>query len=247
MEINKIYNEECLEGMNKIDDHSIDLIVCDLPYGTTSCSWDEIIPFDKLWQQYKRVIKENGVIALFGAEPFSTMIRMSNLKDYKYDWYWHKNNVTGFTFAKYQPMRAIETVSIFNNGKPVYYPQDLQIMTKNNIRSRKDNGRDAIYKQDSLEGDYFQKYTNYPNNVLKFERDTNTFHPTQKPVRLLEYLIKTYSLPGDLILDNCMGSGTTAIACLNTDRNFIGFEMNEEYYQKSLQRIEENTTQIELF
>lgn len=246
IQIDKIYNEECLEGMKKIDDGVIDAIICDLPYGTTACSWDSIIPFDELWTQYKRITKPNAPIVLFGAEPFSTQIRMSNFKDYKYDWYWIKNNTTGFTFAKSQPMRSVETISVFCENKAAYYPQGLVRLEEN--KKPKKQQKDGVYGLSKNHKEYTQAYTGYPNNILRFDKEIkHTFHPTQKPVALLEYLVKTYSQPGELILDNCMGSGTTAIACLNTERHFIGFEMNQTYYEQSLKRIEENTTQLSIF
>lgn len=247
LEINKIYNEDCLEGMKKIDDQSIDFIICDLPYGTTACSWDEIIPFNQLWEQYNRIIKSDGVIALFGAEPFSTMVRMSNLKNYKYDWYWEKNTSTGFVFAKYQPMRSIETVSIFYRENAKYFPQGVEKLKQPKFVDRKGTPTGDIYDSETLNKKYFQEYTGYPNNILKFSRDVKGFHPTQKPVALLEYLIKTYSKKGELVLDNCMGSGTTAVAAINTDRDFIGFELNQSYFKQAQLRIEENTTQLNLF
>lgn len=245
---NTIYLEDCLEGMKRIPDASVDAIICDLPYGTTACSWDNILPWEDLWREYLRVIKENSAIVLFGAEPFATQLRMSNLKHYKYDWYWIKNNATGFTFAKSQPMRSVETISVFSKGTAAYYPQGLQRVKKPQIQVRK-VGEDTVYKTDSLEGkEFVQEYTGFPNNVLRFNKDTtNIFHPTQKPVALLEYLIKTYSKKGDIILDNCMGSGTTAVACLNTDRYFIGFETDAAYYVRAVERIKTNVTQLDLF
>lgn len=240
IQTNTIYNENCLEGMKRIPDGSIDAIICDLPYGTTACSWDVIIPFEQLWEQYRRVIKKNGAIVLFGAEPFSTLLRSSNLKEYKYDWYWEKNIATGFAFSKYQPMRSIETISVFCKGTPAYYPQGLVLLEKPKVRIRNDQKEDSVYNSKSLSGKkYIQKYSGYPKNVLRFKKDTkDCFHPTQKPVGLLEYLIRTYTKENELVLDNCMGSGTTAIACINTNRKYIGFELNNNYYKKALQRIE---------
>lgn len=247
IQFNKIYLEDCLEGMKKIPDQSIDAIICDLPYGTTACSWDCILPFNQLWGQYKRIRKPGTPILLFGAEPFSTKLRMSNLSEYRYDWYWEKNICTGFTFAKYQPMRSIETISVFYDKKGNYFPQGVYLKKSTTIRERR--SKDTIYgERPSLKKNYTSELTGYPNNVLKFEKENkNCFHPTQKPVDLLEYLIKTYTKKGDLILDNCMGSGTTAIAALNTERRFIGYEMNREYYDKALKRIDDNATQLSLF
>lgn len=249
MEYNTIYFEDCLEGMKKIPDESIDAIICDLPYGTTACSWDEVLPWDKLWESYLRIAKKDTPIVLFGAEPFSTSLRMSNFKLYKYDWYWLKNNVTGFTFAKTQPMRCVETISVFSKGTPNYYPQGLIALKQPKTAIRKESKENIYAHNGGLSGkEYTQTITGYPNHVLKFPKETkHTFHPTQKPVALLEYLVKTYTKPGEIVLDNCMGSGTTAIACLNTDRQFIGFETNEKYYKQSLERIKTNVTQVELF
>lgn len=246
MELDKIYLEDCLTGMSKIPDGSIDCVICDLPYGTTACSWDKIIPFEELWKQYNRIVKDNAPIVLFGAEPFSTLLRMSNIKNYKYDWYWLKNNVTGFSFAKTQPMRQIETISVFGKSTPSYYPQGL---TKIEKKVQKINEKsDTIISKTLKEKSFIQEYTGYPKNVLRYDKEVKgTFHPTQKPVSLLEYLIKTYTKENEVVLDNCMGSGTTAIACVNTNRRFIGFETNEEYYRQALERIENNVTQIELF
>lgn len=248
IQTNKIYHENCLEGMKQIEEGSIDAIICDLPYGTTACAWDSILPFEELWAQYKRVIKENGAIVLFGAEPFSTALRTSNLRDYKYDWYWYKNTATGFTFAKKQPMRSIETISIFCKGTPYYDPQGVFEVRQPKAKTRNGQLTD-IYRSKSLSGkEYVQEYSGYPNNILKFDKEPkHCFHPTQKPVALLEYLVKTYTRKNELILDNCMGSGTTAIACLNTDRRYIGFETDPHYYEQSLKRIEENQTQMSLF
>lgn len=246
MELDKIYLEDCLTGMSKIPDGSIDCVICDLPYGTTACSWDTIIPFKELWKQYNRIVKDNAPIVLFGAEPFSTLLRMSNIKNYKYDWYWLKNNVTGFSFAKTQPMRQIETISVFGKSTPNYYPQGLTKIEKK-VEKRNEKS-DTIISKTLKEKSFIQEYTGYPKNVLRYDKEVKgTFHPTQKPVSLLEYLIKTYTKENEVVLDNCMGSGTTAIACVNTNRRFIGFETNEEYYRQALERIENNVTQIELF
>ncbi|WP_165007504.1 site-specific DNA-methyltransferase [Enterococcus sp. ZJ1668] len=248
IQLDTIYFEDCLIGMEKIEDNSIDLILCDLPYGTTACSWDTILPWDKLWKNYLRVTKENSAIVLFGAEPFSTQLRMSNWKNYKYDWYWIKNTATAFTLAKKQPMRSVETISVFSKGTPSYYPQGLEKIKTPESQMRK-YSEGTVYESKYLAGkEYVQEFTGYPNNVLRFDKESkNTFHPTQKPVKLLEYLVKTYSKKGEIVLDNCMGSGTTAIACINTDRHFIGFETNGDYYTRAIDRIKNNVTQLELF
>ncbi|HHD9693459.1 TPA: site-specific DNA-methyltransferase [Enterococcus faecalis] len=245
MEINKIYNQDCLEGMKRIPEKSIDMILCDLPYGTTSCSWDIIIPFDALWEQYNRVIKDNSAIVLFSSQPFTSRLVSSNLRNYKYDWIWNKKSISNPQLAKFQPLKNFEVISVFGNGTtPRYFPQDLvKVYIDKKTRKTKNEKLNHIKRRD-----YTQEFTNYPKALsLNFPRESNVFHPTQKPVALFEYLIKTYTNKGDLVLDNCMGSGTTAIACLNTDRDFIGFETNVDYFEKSLQRIEENVTQTNLF
>jgi len=233
MELNRIYNEDCLEGMKYIDDKSIDMILCDLPYGTTACKWDIIIPFDKLWEQYNRIIKDNGAIVLFGSEPFSSKLRMSNLKMYKYDWVWEKEQGTNQLLSKKQPLRKTENITIFYRKQSIYNPQ-------------MENGKPYKIER-KLGGEIYGKEkiiqtTNeglrFPTNILKFNRELRErYHPTQKPVALFEYLIKTYTNEGELVLDNCIGSGTTAIACINTNRNYIGFELNKEYYEIAKNRI----------
>ncbi|WP_285005074.1 DNA-methyltransferase [Lactococcus formosensis] len=255
IELNKIYNEDCLEGMKRIPDGSIDMILCDLPYGTTNCKWDEIIPFQHLWKEYNRVIKDNGAIVLTASQPFTSALVMSNPKGFKHSWVWHKKNAGNLLVAKYQPLKTTEDVLVFSKkGKRVnYYP----IFT----RGPKDV---TNYKLGKQKGDLYAKIksgtfklskTNkptdarYPKHLIEFSNayQHGKIHPTQKPVALFEYLIKTYTNKGDTVLDNCMGSGTTAIACLNIERNFIGFETNKEYYDKSLERIKNNETQLDLF
>lgn len=222
-------------------DASIDMILCDLPYGTTACRWDTIIPFDLLWEQYERVIKDNGAILLFASQPFTTALINSNLKRYRYNWYWKKNNKTGFTFARYQPMRCIEDICVFYKKAPVYNPQGLITLENSKVRQKKYTDRDRIYKHNTLLKQFQQKYTNYPVNFLEFDNEAvsnkNRFHPTQKPVKLLEYLIKTYTNTGDVVLDNCMGSGSTGVACVNTGRRFIGMELDDGYYEIARKRI----------
>ena len=245
IELNKIYNEECIEGMKKIPDGSVDMVLCDLPYGTTACSWDVIIPFKKLWEQYNRVTKKHGAIVLFSSQPFTSQLVSSNLKNYKYDWIWDKKSVSNPQLAKFQPLKNFEVISVFGNGTtPSYYPQGLIKIDEGRITKNTENEKLGHIKRRS----YIQEFTNYPKALaLKYPRESKTFHPTQKPVALFEYLIKTYTNKGETVLDNCMGSGTTAIACLNTERNFIGFETNKEYYDKSLERIKNNVTQLDLF
>ena len=236
---------DCLELMKSLPDKSVDMILCDLPYGTTACKWDSIIPFDKLWEQYKRIVKDKRAIVLFGAEPFSSYLRTSNLDWYKYDWIWVKNNAAGFVNAKLKPMNKHEVISIFSNGKTAncnknnmtYYPQGL-IEYNRKHRSNYKRNKDNTYWRPSNDGKvYNQQYTNYPTTVLEFRKPPKPVHPTQKPVALCEYLIKTYTNEGETVLDNCMGSGTTGVACVNTDRNFIGIEKDDHYFKVATERI----------
>lgn len=216
----KLIHGDCLEKMKDIPDNSVDMILADLPYGTTACSWDIVIPFEPLWVQYKRVIKKKGAIVLFGSEPFSSLLRVSNLDWYKYDWVWDKHKGGNILNLKYQPYKIHENISVFNDHH--YYP----IKTKQTIR------KSQVYSEGLANG--IKKYDDsrlycekYPKSILSFSNSNQTdrIHPTQKPIALLEYLIKTYTQEGDLVLDNCMGSGSTGIACLNTKRDFIGIEL----------------------
>ncbi|MDN5440080.1 MAG: site-specific DNA-methyltransferase [Lactococcus lactis] len=243
IKLNKIYNEDCLEGMKHIPDGSVDMILCDLPYGTTKNSWDSIIPLEKLWNHYKRVIKENGAIVLTAQTPFDKILGCSNLDMLRYEWIWEKNKATGHLNANKAPMKLTENILVFYKKSPIYNPQGVFKKHTPTIRKAQSNGPN--YGKSDIAA--IQEFENYPKNLLRFKLDINAFHPTQKPLSLFEYLIKTYTNKGDLVLDNCMGSGTTAVACLNTERNFIGFEKNIDYYEKSLKRIENNETQLELF
>jgi len=241
LELNKIYNMDCLEGMKLIPDKSIDMILCDLPYGTTKCKWDVVIPFKPLWEQYERIIKDNGAIVLFGSEPFSSSLRLSKIELFKYDWIWDKVSVVGFANAKKMPLRNIEVISVFYKNQPTYNPQGLiKIKPKKikNGRTHKEKGEKGITAINGgrFKEDYIQEYTNYPKQILTFNREKG-LHPTQKPVALFEYLIKTYTNEGETVLDNCMGSGTTAVACINTNRNFIGFELDKHYCDIANKRI----------
>jgi site-specific DNA-methyltransferase (adenine-specific) len=222
--------------MKDIKSGSIDLILCDLPYGTTACKWDNIISFPLLWEQYNRIIKENGAIVLFAAQPFTAKLIHSNYKNFRYCWYWKKNNVTGGQFAKVQPMRCIEEICVFYSKKPTYNPQGLIKLNK----PKKGNvNKGSLYNWRG-KAEYLQYYTNYPKHFLEFENEAfkgKRLHNTQKPVKLLEYLIKTYTNEGETVLDNCMGSGSTGEACINTNRRFIGIELNEEYFKIAEQRL----------
>ena len=236
MEVNKIYNMDCMVGMAQIANESIDMILCDLPYGITGCRWDSIIQFDKLWEQYERIIKPNGAIVLTSSQPFTTQLIYSNVKLFKYCWYWIKNQVTGFPFAKFQPLRCVEDICVFYKQCPTYNPQGLIKLEKPQLKKKKCKS-DFIYDATTLSNEYVTTYTNYPRQTLEFKCQREGLHPTQKPVALFEYLIKTYTNPGDVVLDNCMGSGTTAVACINTNRNYIGFEIDEGYCKTARERV----------
>ncbi len=321
MQLNKLYNEDCIDGMKRIEDKSIDLILTDLPYGTTACSWDNIISFPSLWECYNRIIKDNGAIVLFSVQPFTTKLINSNLKNFRYCWYWKKNNKTGFAFAKYQPMRCIEDICVFyadngnagehielrqymfeelnksglkrgdidkllnnymsshyfTNGKqfaipskkdyeklqstgyfkrpyedikkefaalrkaPTYNPQGLKRLTNAKVRQKRAPKKDNVYNMEKLTKVHTQQFTNYPVHLLQFDNEAvsnkNRLHPTQKPLALCEYLIKTYTNAGDTVLDSCAGSGTTLLAAKNTGRNYIGFELDAGYYKTALKRL----------
>lgn len=236
-----LYHGDCLVEMNKIADKSVDLILTDPPYGTTACKWDSVIPFDKMWEHLNRIIKDNGAIVLFGSEPFSSYLRVSNIKQFKYDWIWRKSRPTGGLHAKKRPMLDIETISVFYRFQCFYSPQgvsDCNIVHKNTDGRKKGSGvRGADRKNDS----YIQTKKDYPRRVLDFSSPHNvgSFHPTQKPVALLEYLIKTYTLEKETVLDFTMGSGSTGVACINTNRQFIGIEKDDKYFEIAKKRIEE--------
>ena len=324
----KLLNGDCMELLPEIPAGSVDMILCDLPYGTTDCKWDHVLPMDELWKEYRRVLKCNGVAALFAAQPFTTELINSNRPAFRYCWYWLKNQATGFAFARYQPMRKIEEVAIFvcnvpgkdntgrhnalraylqeelkasghtrasinkllgntmashyftnggqfsvpprdqweklqeetghfsrnwdsvreeykkelgqNGGGPsqTYNPQGLQIISDPKPKRRKTIKDDAIYDMDTLMQEYTPKYKGWPVNVLQFNTERG-LHPTQKPVPILEYLVKTYTHKGDTVLDNCMGSGSTGLACVRTGRHFIGMEKDPHYFQVAQERIKQ--------
>ncbi|WP_330948888.1 DNA-methyltransferase [Virgibacillus sp. MG-45] len=244
IEQNTIYNMDCLEGMKYIPDGTVDLILCDLPYGTTNCSWDEIIPFEKLWEQYKRVIKENGAIVLTASQPFTTKLINSNLKWFRYEWIWKKkNHVTGFPNANRMPLKNHENICVFYKKLPTYNPQGLLKIKPKKVK-RKTNMQVLGKQNDTLNKYHVVRYTNFPKSVVSFPRDRNTFHPTQKPESLFEYIIRTYTNEGEVVLDSCMGGFTTAVACDNTKRNWIGFELKKEYCLQGMSRINENRDRL---
>ena len=237
LELNKIYLGDCLEVMKQIDDQSIDMILCDLPYGITACKWDAIISFDLLWEQYKRIIKDNGAIVLTAAQPFTSALVMSNIKMFKYEWIWDKKISSGMSYARFQPMRQHENIIVFCNGKTIYNPQmvkrDKPIKGGGMSKGEVTNNQNLI----ALKKTY--NYKNPTTIIIEDKIRKDSLHPTQKPVALFEYLIKTYTNEGDLVLDNCEGSGTTGIACINTNRNFILIEKEEKYVEIAKKRVQD--------
>jgi site-specific DNA-methyltransferase (adenine-specific) len=231
---------EALEEMDKLIEQGVkvDAIICDPPYGTTKCKWDSVIPFEPMWERLNKLIKPNGAIVLFGGEPFSSALRMSNIKNYKYDWVWEKSKATNFLNAKKQPLRAKENILIFYKKQPTYNPQ-----------MRKGEAYNKGIRKEQTEGDVYGSFEQtvvksdggrFPRDVLYYktaESEGSTFHKTQKPIALMEYLIKTYTNENEIVLDFTMGSGTTGVACKNLNRNFIGIELDEKYYQITKERI----------
>lgn len=221
--------------MKTIPDGSVDMVMCDLPYGTTACKWDSVIPFEPLWEQYRRVCKKNAAIVLTAQTPFDKALGCSNLSMLKYEWLWEKNKATGHLNAKKQPMRAHENVLVFCSGTPPYNPQMGEGKPYSNNHKPGDSGENYGAVKESR---VVNRVTRYPRSVIRFPVDIKAeFHPTQKPVALMEYLIKTYTNPGELVLDNTMGSGTTGVACMNTDRQFIGIERDPDYFKIAEARI----------
>jgi site-specific DNA-methyltransferase (adenine-specific) len=251
----KLYYGDCLEKMSLIPDESVDLILCDLPYGTTKCKWDTIIDLKELWKQYKRVIKKpHGVILLFGQQPFTSMLVSSNYEWFKYNLIWKKNKTTQFLLANYRPMKCTEDICVFSIGGAAAASREKGNMTYNpqglvSVDIKKKNSEKRIGKMLNQahhlgpnnklisNTEYSQKFTNYPNELIEFDIEYDTIHETQKPVKLIEYLIRTYSNEGNTVLDNTMGSGTTGIGCIRTNRKFIGIEILEKYYKLSKHRI----------
>tara|TARA_Y100001972_G_C7653209_1_gene328633 strand:- start:1303 stop:2154 length:852 start_codon:yes stop_codon:yes gene_type:complete len=269
MDLN-LYRGDCLVEMNKINDHTVDLILCDLPYGTTDrkgidnaninrvLEWDTVIPLDKLWEQYRRVLKIGGIVVLTADQPFTSQLVMSNLEWFKYEWIWKKKKTTGFLHANARPMKETEDILVFSslgasgasvkaNKNMKYNPQGL---IEKNVKKKNKASRlgkflhqpEHMGKGNKLlhETDYEQKYTNYPSEIIEFGLDKNTIHPTQKPLALMEYLVRTYTEESDVVLDNCMGSGTTGVACMNTNRNFIGIEKDKFYFDEASKRMTDN-------
>ncbi len=259
----KLHFGDCLDKMKLIEDNSVDLILCDLPYGSTKCKWDTIIDLDKLWLEYKRIIrKPNGVICLFGQQPFTSKLISSNYTWYKYNLIWKKNKTTQYLLANYRPMKCTEDICLFSpggaaaasreKGNMTYNPQGLQPVNITKRNSSKRIGK-MLHQVHHLgennklisNSEYKQKFTNYPNEIIEFDIESNTIHETQKPILLLEYLIKTYSNENNLVLDNTMGSGSTGIACINLKRQFIGIELEEKYFELAKSRLLEHINKLE--
>jgi len=255
---NYLLNGDCLELMQDIPDKSMDAIICDLPYGTTACKWDSVIPFEPLWEQYNRIIKDNGAIVLFGSEPFSSHLRMSNIKNYKYDWTWKKSKPNGFQHSKNKPMKAIENIMVFSNApighksilkdkRMEYNPQGLKEVGIKKVK-------DCSHRGNTMGGDgnkssrpnqvgrEYMAYTNFPSDFLEYGNiiGKNAIHPTQKPLELIKYLVRTYTNENDWVLDNTCGSNTTGIACYDLKRNYIGIEKDIDIYNVAKKRVEEN-------
>lgn len=249
----KLLNGDCLDLMEFIPDGSVDAIICDLPYGTTACKWDTVIPFEPLWAQYKRVIKPNGAIVLFGSQPFTSALVMSNVKMFKCQWLWRKDRASNFFQAKFVPMNAHEDICVFSSGgvnsgsksPMIYFPQGVVEINKECRNSKSTGGKLGIEHATTMKPftSYVQTHSGYPDRELKFSNDKDTVHSTQKPVALLEYLIRTYTNEGETVLDNCFGSGTTGIACMNTGRSFIGIEKDLAYFDIARNRIDGHTVQ----
>ena len=234
----KLYNGDCLEVMKSIPDKSIDAIITDPPYGTTACKWDSVIDFNLMWEQLNRIIKDNGAIVLFGSEPFSSALRMSNIKNYKYDWVWEKSISSNFALSKKQPQKKHEIISIFYKKQPTYNPQMVlgkpYIDNRTKARTSISVGDKKTLKRKPINNKGFR----YPKSVQFFNNPNNkNIHPTQKPIALMEYLIKTYTNELETVLDFTMGSGTTGVACCNLNRDFIGIELDKEYFKIAEQRI----------
>lgn len=239
----KIMQGDCLELMKEIPDGSVDMILCDLPYGTTRNKWDTVIPFGPLWEQYKRIIKENGAIVLFSQMPFGAAVIMSNPSMFRYEWVYQKPNATGFLNANRMPLKSHENILVFYKALPTYNPQKWK---GNPYKAKSGNTTSKNYGE--FDGEWHTENKDglrYPVDIIKFNKE-HGLHPTQKPVALLEYLIKTYTNEGETVLDNCMGSGSTGVACANTGRRFIGIELDENYFDIAKKRIEEayNETRI---
>ena len=246
----QLFNGDCLEIMKSIPDKSVDMVLCDLPYGTTEFKWDSVIDFNILWQEYKRIIKDFSAIVLFGQEPFSSHLRFSNFDWYKYEWFWEKTRCGNILNSKNAPLKKIENIIVFSNGtiancspkRMKYNPQGLKVLgkkVKNKQKSIYHFGRETKGAEIRKNDFFIQEYTNYPCNILKFNSVSKPKHPTEKPIELLEYLIKTYTNENEVVLDNCMGSGSTGVAAVKNHRDFIGIELDTKYFEIAKERINE--------
>lgn len=245
----KLFNENCLEGMKRIPDGSIDAIICDPPYSVTEFHWDKRLDFAEMWKQFRRVIRERRAIVLFGQEPFASQLRLSAPDLYRYDWIWRKSRVSNFMNARNAPLRTFENIMVFSNGttanhnskQMLYKPQGLKPCGKKSKSSSffvHHFGRVKDNRENYVPREYVQEFTNYPQSILEFKSPSRPVHPTQKPIDLLEYLIKTYTNEGETVLDATMGSGSTGVACVNTGRNFIGFELEKKFFDIARERID---------
>ena len=237
---------DCLELMKQIPDGSVDMILCDLPYGTTACKWDSVIPFESLWAEYRRIAKPNAAIVLTASQPFTSALVASNMRDFKYCLVWDKVNASSGLHAKMQPMRSHEDIAIFGRGRIPYFPQ-MEAAAPRSDKQRSIPNGEAFSGKEVLRT-YNNNGLKYPKSILRFSNanQNGKVHPTQKPVSLMEYMVRTYTNPGDVVLDNCMGSGTVGVACANTGRKFIGIEMDEKYFEIAKNRVESAYSKNEL-
>ena len=227
----RIFNMDCLAGLSLLPDNSIDMVLTDLPYGMTGGAWDTLLPLPDLWRQLNRVTKRNGAMVFTAAQPFTTALIASNRKNFRYCWYWIKNQVTGFPFSHFQPLRCVEEIAVFYRAAPTYNPQGLVALEHPRRQEGKHFTEESVYRKDGLSRTTLQRFTNYPRQILSFPCQREGLHPTQKPVALFEYLVRTYTAPGQLVLDCCIGSGTTKVACRNAGRDYVGFEIDHKFYE----------------
>jgi len=234
----KLIKGDCLERMADIPDGSVDMVLCDLPYGTTACKWDSVIPFEPLWAAYRRVCKKNAAIVLTASQPFTSFLVASNPRNFRHAWVWNKRLSANGPLARYQPLKITEDVLVFGEGRVAYFPQGTTPCHKKNYRSNTKIGSSGKHS-------YIQTVTGFPANLIEFSAAARNqkIHPTQKPIALMEYLIRTYTNVGETVLDNTMGSGTTGVACVNTGRCFIGIERDDEYFKIASNRIDAATKQ----
>lgn len=249
MEINKIYQGDCLDIMTRLEDKSIDMILCDLPYGTTACSWDTIIPFELLWNEYKRIIKDGGAIILTASQPFTSTLVMSNPTWFRHEWIWEKDRGANFLQGNKQPMKVHENVLVFGKTAPNYYPiktKNINKKTPTNIQNKEERKKAGLTVDTFKSSDKYEIDLLLPRTVMYYKRENGNayVHPTQKPVELFMYLVDTYTKKGELVLDNCAGSGTTGVACKNLGRNFILIEKEEKYCKIAQERLDKMTQQL---